>query len=103
MRLRIFAIFDSKARAFQVPWALPEVGQAVRMFSNAANDGSTGIGANPEDYTLFEIGSFDDEFGTVEGLTHHVNHGLAATYVRPSTLGLLDSLGEKRNEVAKSA
>lgn len=59
MKFRIFAIFDAKAKAYLPPFTLPEVGQAVRTFVNCVNSPDHAFGRNPEDYTLFELGSFD--------------------------------------------
>ena len=44
--------------------------------------GSTSFGANPTDYTLFELGEFDDVKGRIQMYEVPVNLGLAAQYVR---------------------
>lgn len=65
MRHRVFSIFDSKAVAYLPPFACPERGMAQRTFSDAVADSKHSFGIHPEDYTLFEIGFFDDNSGVI--------------------------------------
>jgi hypothetical protein len=76
----VFAIYDSKLRAFFPPWLAvnPQIGR--RMFSTGANDPESQLSHHPEDFTLFEIAKWDDELGVYEPRTPHINHGLAANY-----------------------
>lgn len=59
----IFSIFDEKAKAFLPPILLPHVGQMEREFKDAVNDITTAFYRHPEDYTLFKLGTFDNETG----------------------------------------
>lgn len=61
METKIFAIYDTKAKAYLPPWYMPEIGQALRVFSDAINDKTTEFNKHPEDYTLFHLGSFDNQ------------------------------------------
>ncbi len=65
---RMFAIFDAKALAYLPPFVLPEVGMALRTFGDCVNSDDHQFGAHPEDYTLFNIGSYDDKTGLISGL-----------------------------------
>ncbi len=60
MKHRIFSIFDVKAQAYLPPFCLGETGMAVRVFSDCVNSSDHQFGKHPGDYTLFELGSFDD-------------------------------------------
>lgn len=60
MILKMFSIYDAKAEAFSQPFFVPTKGLAIRSFTDAANDPKTNIHLYPEDYTLFELGEFDD-------------------------------------------
>lgn len=60
MQLKCYAIYDAKAEAYMAPFFLPSNGLATRAFQDMANDPNHPIGQHPEDYTLFEIGAFDD-------------------------------------------
>ncbi len=74
---RIFSIFDDKAKAFLPPFILPNEGMAVRVFADMCNSESHQFGAHPSDYTLFDIGQFDDNLGAVMSETAHaVSNGL---------------------------
>ncbi len=65
MQFHIFSVFDEKAEAFLPPFFLPTVGMAVRSFSECVNDREHMFGKHPSDYTLFELGSFDDSSGCI--------------------------------------
>ena len=60
MILRIFTVYDQKARYHLKPFLMQTKEEAIRAFTDAANDQSVDIGRHPEDYTLMEIGGFDD-------------------------------------------
>lgn len=80
MKLEIFTVYDSKAKAYLPPFFLPMVGQATRVFQNAANDPTHSFGANPGDYTLFHIGVFDDDNGTITNMKAAQNLGIAQEF-----------------------
>lgn len=57
--LKVFAIYDSKIEAFQAPFYARRVGEAERFLTDSVNDPNTSYSKYPEDFTLFELGSFD--------------------------------------------
>jgi len=61
MKHKIFTIYDSKAKAYLTPFFLHEDGMAIRVFADCINDTTHQFGKHPEDYTLFNIGSWSDE------------------------------------------
>jgi len=61
MKHHIFTVFDSKAKAYLTPFFLHEDGMAIRVFSDCINDKTHMFGKHPEDYTLFNIGSWNDD------------------------------------------
>lgn len=63
MILKVFSIYDSKAEAYLPPFCFAATGMAIRAFADMANDPNHQVGRHPEDYTLFELGVFDDEHG----------------------------------------
>jgi len=65
---KIFSIFDGKAMAYLPPFCLPEVGMASRTFGDCVNSADHQFGLHPEDYTLFQIGLYDDSTGIISGL-----------------------------------
>lgn len=80
MKLQIFAVYDSKAKAYLPPFFLPEIGQATRVFQNASDDPNHAFGANPADYCLFHIGSFDDSTAAIKAKTPPESLGLAQEF-----------------------
>lgn len=66
MKHGIFSVYDSKAAAFIPPFYTPTKGMAVRSFKDAANDPTHAFFRNGEDYTLFQLGWFDDHTGMCE-------------------------------------
>ena len=92
MKLQIFAVYDSKAKAYLPPFFLPEIGQATRVFQNASDDPSHAFGANPADYCLFHIGVFDDSSATIKAKTPPESLGLAQEFkTRQETAGMNNS------------
>jgi len=63
MRLRVFSVYDHKAKAYLPPFFMGEQGQAIRSFKDAVNSDGHQFCRHPEDYTLFEIGDFNDSTG----------------------------------------
>ncbi len=88
MNFRIFVVFDSKARAYLPPFFMPEAGQAVRVFADMCKDSSHAFGKHPEDYTLFEIGTFDDREGRLLQLKASITHGVGLAFIAPDVSGL---------------
>jgi len=56
----IFSVYDSKAGAYTQPFYAVNARVAIRMFTELANDPKHTFGTHPEDFTLFELGTFDD-------------------------------------------
>lgn len=81
MKLEIFSIYDSKADSFSTPVFLANEAVAKRHFAQGANSPESHLNANPEDYTLFHLGSWDNENGAFETLLTPRSLGLAASYV----------------------
>lgn len=64
---RLFAVQDSKAGAFHAPFCAPSEGVAVRMMLDCVNREGHPYAMHPEDYTLYEVGEFEDTDGRVSG------------------------------------
>lgn len=81
MKYMMFAIFDVKADAFNTPVFLPTRGYGVREFARQANDERTLVGMYPDDYSFFELGSFDTSKGVLELYETRVSLGVARDFV----------------------
>ena len=81
MILKCYNIYDAKAEIYLPPFFARANGEAVRIFTNFANDKSHPIGEHPEDYTLFRIGFYDQAKGLIAGLDASEPLGKALDYV----------------------
>lgn len=82
MLVKMFTVYDSKTKAFITPFFNITTESATRTFSNASNDKEHQFGRNPEDYTLFEIGIYDDETAKITPLQTPLSLGLAVEYAK---------------------
>ena len=62
---RVFSVYDAAAKAYLPPFFLPATGMAIRTFSDAVNDPAHQFHRHASDYTLMEIGSFNDSIGVL--------------------------------------
>lgn len=76
---KMFTVYDDKAGAHLAPFFMNSTGLACRAFTETANDPQSNICRHPGDYTLFEIGTWDDVSGEVTMIKPH-NLGSALTY-----------------------
>jgi len=66
MKLKLMAVFDVAARAFHAPFVVATEAIAVRQFARVAEDQPTHDYVKYGDqYTLYVLGSFDNENGLV--------------------------------------
>ena len=75
MKLKIFSIYDLKAVAFITPFYCPNAALAKRGFQNARQDPAHAFHRNPTDYTLHELGEWDDTNASMEMYENAINHG----------------------------
>jgi hypothetical protein len=75
MKLKLFTVYDSKAEAYLQPFYAPSTGQAIRSFQETCNTPDHVFFKYPEDFTIFEMGTFDDATSIID------------TYKTPTSLG----------------
>lgn len=68
MTKKLVAVRDVKADAFGSPMDVPTEGLAIRMFMEACGNPKGDLARYPNDYMLYEIGSYDPNSGLVESL-----------------------------------
>lgn len=73
---RVFSIRDGKLGIFTPPFNYEHPGQALRAFDGVVKNSETMISKYPSDFSLYELGSFDEETGLFENLQQH--HMLAS-------------------------
>lgn len=80
--LRVFSIRDSKIDAFMRPFFAQTTQEGMRIWEDSINQGDTGFSRHPEDYCLFELGTFDPYTGSIEAYIQPKSLGLAAEFIR---------------------
>lgn len=80
MNYQAYAIYDQKAHVFSQPFYAINKEVAGRQFAIVANDPSSLIGKHPADFSLFVLGTFDDELGTFVNLPTPENLGVALNF-----------------------
>lgn len=80
--MNVYAIYDDKAEAYLQPWFAVNNAVALRNFQQAANDQSSQFNKHATDYTLFQIGEFDETTGRITPLETLKALGGAWEYVK---------------------
>lgn len=83
--MRVFSIYDSKGEFYSNPFYMKSKGEAMRAFADLANDKSNTVGNHPEDFTLFELGTFSERQGQFVLLPTPVSLGVAIEHVRSAS------------------
>ena len=65
MNHNIYSVFDSKAEMYTLPFYQTNDSMALRLFSDWCNNPEHTFGKHPEDYTLFKIGYYEDNTGSI--------------------------------------
>lgn len=73
--LKLFTVYDSKTETYLRPFCLLTKGEAIRGFSETSNDPQSQICKYPADFTLFELGEFDDQTATLKPYDAKINLG----------------------------
>lgn len=68
--MKVFAIRDSKAGAYLQPFYAPNVAVAIRLVALSGENNNSLLYKYPSDFELFQIGSFDELTGILEGEPH---------------------------------
>lgn len=92
MIITAYSFYDSKVGIFHPPFFMLHRGQAFRAAMELGSDPSTQIGRHPADFSLFEVGTFNDQTGALE-MTPPVNLGVVNTFLSapPATPSLFST------------
>lgn len=82
MKYSVFAVHDIKAENFGMPVFFAAKGQAIRAFDDQCNAAESLIGQHPQDFTLYQIGEYDDSTGLLIPLPQPTPLGTGVDYVR---------------------
>jgi len=86
MKVKIFTTYDSKAEAYLQPFFMRSRGEALRGWETICNDPNSQFHKHPSDFTLFEIGEYDEQTGTIETYPAKCALGLALEFVKTTPL-----------------
>ena len=84
MLLKVFSVRDMKAEAFLQPFFTPTQGSALRAFGDACNKTDSPFYLHPNDYVLYEIGTYNDADANLFPLTPIKMLACAADFVVPT-------------------
>lgn len=83
---KIFCFYDSKAESFgEQPMFFETTGLAIRAIEKSVNTPGSGFCEHPEDYTFFEIGSYDATSGVIQMYESKKSLGLALDFKKTSS------------------
>ena len=85
MKLKLFVVYDSKTESYGVPFFRDFTANALREWSEVASnksDKQNQISKFPADFTLFEIGEYDQLTGEVRLYDVKFSHGTALEHIK---------------------
>ena len=82
MLMKIFAIYDAGISTWKPPMFCRAKGEILRWWTEMINSGQTDISKHPADFTLFEIGSWDDENNKFTHYKAPLSLGVALEFVK---------------------
>lgn len=69
MILKVFTVFDAKVGVFLPPMFCKTVGECARVMMQLCEDKNHQFYKFRDDFTLFELGTYDEELGQFSNLT----------------------------------
>ena len=63
MQLKVYSVFDSAVGSYGHPMNFLTRGQALRWFGDEVQNPNSQFAKHPKDFTLFELGEYDDTTG----------------------------------------
>lgn len=98
---KVFSVFDAAAQAYLTPFFMPTRGLAIRAFQQAVNDEGHQFHRHAADYTLFEIGLFDERSGQLLSRESYDRIGSGNELAEQPSLDMTNvEQMESKNEVA---
>jgi hypothetical protein len=91
MRMNVYSVFDRASGVYDRPWCAHSDQAACRSFSDVACDADHPVGKHPDDFTLFRVGTWNDEKGelrasSVEKVINGAEAVAAAQKIKPGSL-----------------
>jgi len=80
MIYRVMSIYDSGVSVFGTPFHVNHVQHGIRYFQTLARHEKSDVSRFPSQFTLFELGEFDDQNGVITMHSAPVSLGLASSF-----------------------
>ena len=68
MLQKVIVVYDKKIGLYEKPFICRHSGEAIREWDYVIKDTKTKFGQNPQDFDLFEVGTYDDQTATFRNL-----------------------------------
>jgi len=65
-QIRLFAIRDNKVGTYNNPFCASHLAQVTRDLTEVANDPKSMLCKHPQDFELYELGTFDSNTGAID-------------------------------------
>lgn len=95
---KVFTVWDAKAEAYASPFVAQTVGLATRTFEDLVNTPDHQFCKYPDDYSLVEIGEYDDSTGRITPHENFRELGKAREYKKAELAGSRQFPFEVENE-----
>lgn len=69
MKQPLIAVYDKKLGLYDAPFTVRHPGEAQRQFLDVCQQKDSRFGMHPEDYELYELGTYDMATGHVEHIS----------------------------------
>lgn len=66
--MKIFSVRDNVVQAFLQPFFSPNSGSAIRSLQEVVNDPNHTFAKTPADFSLYELGDYDDSNGIITAI-----------------------------------
>ena len=101
MLIQIYAIHDSKAHSYLQPFFMHNNDLATRSFTDASMNPESQFNQHPLDYTLFHIGTYDDETSIITAVAPPemiITSAMAIKHANDSIAAMARLQKDKTNE-----
>lgn len=88
MILGIYAVYDSGVGAWMSPMYMRNRGEATRWWQEVCNNPESRLNKHPSDYTLFELGTYNDLDASFDLMCSPSKVGVALEFIANSDRGL---------------
>lgn len=94
MKTKAFAVYDSKVKNYTKPLYHRNAAEAIRGFEQECNNPESQLNKFASDFTLFEIGEYDDETSILTPLPSPLSLGNALQFINVQNIKNVSQLNQ---------